>query len=143
MMTTMLTAIYQGSLLCMGMWSCVKILPDNGFIAHGLPMQNTSATEFPCCHYRYLLDCSAPDYPQFQPEDDTRYCNLAAVAVLKAPDWCTPEMLQYEAVLPRPAACAFYDYVTVPGKLPGILRKGCLMQTITGIGVWNSHQVYT
>lgn len=64
-----------------------------------------------------MFACSAPDYPQFQPEEDQRYLNRAAVAVLKAPDWCTPQMLQYEAVLPRPPAVAFYDYLYLPGEL--------------------------
>ena len=44
-----------------------------------------------------------------------RYGNLAAVAVLRGPDWCRPEMIQYAAVLPRPAATACYDYVDLPG----------------------------
>jgi len=54
---------------------------------------------------------SAPDYPQFQPVDDPsdRFNNLAAVAVLQAPDWATPVMKQYSAVLPRPEAAPFYD----------------------------------
>lgn len=63
---------------------------------------------------------SAPDYPQFQPEEETRYCNLAAVAVLSSPDWATPEMVQYAAVLPRPPAVAFYDYLYIPGELNSV-----------------------
>ena len=52
---------------------------------------------------------SAPDYPQFMADGATRYRNKAAVAVLTAPDYATPEMRQYEAVLPRPAAEPYYD----------------------------------
>ena len=45
--------------------------------------------------------CSAPDYPQFMPEDTERYQNLAAVALLTGPDWSTPKMQQYAAAHPR------------------------------------------
>lgn len=44
---------------------------------------------------------SAPDYPQFQ-EGPERLVNKAAVALLSAPDWATPRMVQYDAVQPRP-----------------------------------------
>ena len=46
---------------------------------------------------------SAPDYPQFQADDDDRYNNLAAVALLSSPCYDEPHFLQYSAVLPRPA----------------------------------------
>lgn len=61
--------------------------------------------------------------PQFQPVDDPsdRFNNLAAVAVLQAPDWATPVMKQYSAVLPRPEvrpngapALSVYTRYTVP-----------------------------
>ncbi len=45
--------------------------------------------------------CSAPDYPQFMPDDTERYNNLAAVAVLTGPGWATPDMQQYAAAHPR------------------------------------------
>jgi serine/threonine-protein phosphatase 5 len=52
---------------------------------------------------------SAPDYPQFMPEDTERYNNLAAVAVLTGPDWATPNMQQYAAAHPRPEAQPYYE----------------------------------
>eukprot|EP00887_Chlorella_sp_A99_P001912 scaffold18.g1912.t1 len=52
---------------------------------------------------------SAPDYPQFIPEEAERYRNKAAVAVLRAPDYATPDMRTFEAVHPRPTASPFYD----------------------------------
>ncbi|PSC75899.1 Serine threonine-phosphatase 7 [Micractinium conductrix] len=52
---------------------------------------------------------SAPDYPQFMPEEAERYQNLAAVAVLTAPDWATPDMRQFAAAHPRPEAQPYYD----------------------------------
>lgn len=45
---------------------------------------------------------SAPDYPQFVADDAERSHNKAAVAVLSAPDYATPRMVQFEADLPRP-----------------------------------------
>lgn len=52
---------------------------------------------------------SAPDYPQFQgvPESE-RYANLASVAILRHPDWATPEFHQYKAAL-RPEVPLFYS----------------------------------
>ncbi|EFN58373.1 hypothetical protein CHLNCDRAFT_20762 [Chlorella variabilis] len=52
---------------------------------------------------------NAPDYPQFMPEEAERYNNLAAVAVLMAPDWATPTMRQFAAAHPRPEAQPYYD----------------------------------
>lgn len=46
---------------------------------------------------------SAPDYPQFQADEDERYNNVAAVAVLSSPSYDEPCFVQYTAVLPRPA----------------------------------------
>lgn len=43
------------------------------------------------------------------PEDAPRYNNLAAVAVLAAPDWATPDMRQWAAAHPRPAAEPYYS----------------------------------
>lgn len=60
--------------------------------------------------------CSAPDYPQFQPPDEARINNKAAVAVLRAPTWCEPEMIQFQAVSPRPEATACYDFSELPGE---------------------------
>ena len=45
---------------------------------------------------------SAPDYPQFVPGGLPRYGNRAAVARLSAPDYATPQMIQFDAALPRP-----------------------------------------
>ncbi|MEW5312630.1 MAG: hypothetical protein WDW38_004250 [Sanguina aurantia] len=53
---------------------------------------------------------SAPDYPQFIQDGDSRHNNLGAVAVLSAPDYCMPEMCTFSAVLPRPEATAYYDF---------------------------------
>lgn len=60
-------------------------------------------------HLPLRLSCSAPDYPQFMPEDAERYNNLAAVAVLTAPDWATPDMRQFAAAHPRPEAQPYYS----------------------------------
>lgn len=49
-----------------------------------------------------LAPCSAPDYPQFMPDEAERYNNLAAVAVLTGPDWATPNFRQFAAAHPRP-----------------------------------------
>ena len=46
---------------------------------------------------------SAPDYPQFQADEDERYNNVASVAVLSTPNYDEPRFVQYSAVLPRPA----------------------------------------
>lgn len=69
------------------------------------------------------MPCSAPDYPQFQADDSSRYANLAAVARLAGPDWSSPQMIRYAAVLPRPHAVACYDYVDVPGTASTSLLK--------------------
>lgn len=45
---------------------------------------------------------SAPDYPQFIADGDDRYHNKAAVLHLTAPDYATPQVDSFEAVLPRP-----------------------------------------
>ena len=43
------------------------------------------------------------------PEEAERYQNLAAVAVLRAPDWATPVMRQFAAAHPRPEAQPYYS----------------------------------
>jgi serine/threonine-protein phosphatase 5 len=58
---------------------------------------------------RLMTVFSAPDYPQFLPDDAERYRNKAAVAILSAPDFATPVMKQFEAALPRPEATPYYD----------------------------------
>lgn len=45
---------------------------------------------------------SAPEYPQFVGDEEERTHNRAAVAVLSAPDYAKPRMVQFEADLPRP-----------------------------------------
>lgn len=45
---------------------------------------------------------SAPDYPQFMAEGEDRYRNKGAVLHLSAPDYATPQVESFEAVLPRP-----------------------------------------
>lgn len=45
---------------------------------------------------------SAPDYPQFIADGEDRYHNKAAVLHLTGPDYCTPQVESFEAVLPRP-----------------------------------------
>ena len=53
---------------------------------------------------------SAPDYPQHFPEDANRYHNKASVFVLRDDKgFSTPEVKQYEAVLPRPVTSPYYD----------------------------------
>ena len=44
---------------------------------------------------------SAPDYPQFQVDED-RYRNKAAIAILGPPNYDAPTFKQFEAALPRP-----------------------------------------
>lgn len=46
---------------------------------------------------------SAPDYPQFQPNNEDRFNNLGAVAVLRGSqgNYASPEMVEYPAA-PRP-----------------------------------------
>ena len=51
---------------------------------------------------------SAPDYPQFSAEGETRYNNTAAVAVLTGPHYDAPELLTFQAA-PRPPAVPYYD----------------------------------
>ena len=58
---------------------------------------------------RLMTVFSAPDYPQFIHEQADRYRNKAAVAVLSAPDFGVPRMVQFEADMPRPAAAPYYD----------------------------------
>jgi len=45
---------------------------------------------------------SAPDYPMFSAPGEERYNNKAAVLHLSVPDYATPEVHTFEAVLPRP-----------------------------------------
>lgn len=45
---------------------------------------------------------SAPDYPMFQAPCDERFHNKAAVLHLTAPDYATPDVQTFDAVLPRP-----------------------------------------
>jgi hypothetical protein len=45
---------------------------------------------------------SAPDYPQFMAEGEERYRNKGAVLHLRPPDYATPLVESFEAVLPRP-----------------------------------------
>jgi serine/threonine-protein phosphatase 5 len=51
---------------------------------------------------------SAPDYPQFSAEGETRYNNTAAIAVLTGPHYDAPEILNFQAA-PRPPAVPYYD----------------------------------
>jgi len=57
---------------------------------------------------------SAPDYPQFICADAERYRNKASVVVLSAPDYSTPAIKQFEAVLPRPCVQPYYDIDDTP-----------------------------
>ena len=72
---------------------------------------------------------SAPDYPQFVPADAPRYNNLAAVAVLAAPDYDAPTMTQFAAVQPRPAAEPYRPHHGVCCQLAYSLGYAC-----TGFG---------
>lgn len=53
---------------------------------------------------------SAPDYPQFQ-AGNHRYNNKGAYILLEAPDFSSPKIFTFAAVLPRPKAMAYYDFV--------------------------------
>ncbi|XP_026455767.1 serine/threonine-protein phosphatase 7-like isoform X1 [Papaver somniferum] len=53
---------------------------------------------------------SAPDYPQFQATEE-RFNNKGAYIVLEGPNFDTPVFHSFEAVVPRPKANAFYNYV--------------------------------
>ncbi|KAL2652712.1 hypothetical protein R1flu_020840 [Riccia fluitans] len=53
---------------------------------------------------------SAPDYPQFQ-QGTKRYRNKGAFIVLEAPDFSEPIFHVFEAILPRPQAQPYYDFV--------------------------------
>ncbi|CAG9464490.1 unnamed protein product [Pedinophyceae sp. YPF-701] len=55
---------------------------------------------------RLVTVFSAPDYPQFQ-VDEERTHNRAAVALLKGPHWHEPSFMQFSAV-PRPQAEPYY-----------------------------------
>ncbi|XP_061983042.1 serine/threonine-protein phosphatase 7-like [Populus nigra] len=55
---------------------------------------------------------SAPDYPQFQATED-RFNNKGAYIVLKPPHFDVPEFHTFEAITPRPAVNAYYDYEDV------------------------------
>jgi hypothetical protein len=57
---------------------------------------------------------SAPDYPQFQPDDEPRHNNRASVLRLRPNDPTTYDIITFSAV-PRPAACPFYD-TSAPGS---------------------------
>lgn len=52
---------------------------------------------------------SAPDYPQFIAEGEDRYHNKAAVLHLTGPDYSTPQVESFEAVLPRPQVESYYE----------------------------------
>eukprot|EP00775_Hariotina_reticulata_P007123 gene7123-7337_t len=52
---------------------------------------------------------SAPDYPQFMAEGEQRYRNKGAVLHLRPPDYATPSVESFEAVLPRPPAVSYYE----------------------------------
>jgi len=51
---------------------------------------------------------SAPDYPQFTAPEEERTGNRAAFAVLRAPEFCEPEVTSFDAA-PRPQARPYYD----------------------------------
>ncbi|KAF9673037.1 hypothetical protein SADUNF_Sadunf11G0107300 [Salix dunnii] len=55
---------------------------------------------------------SAPDYPQFQATEE-RLKNKGAYIVLKPPCFDVPEFHTFEAITPRPAVKAYYDYEDV------------------------------
>ena len=72
---------------------------------------------------------SAPDYPQFMAEGEDRYHNKAAVLHLTAPDYATPQVESFEAVLPRPQVATarltaqplsmtYHVHILVGGPLP-------------------------
>ncbi|KAK9867191.1 hypothetical protein WJX84_006772 [Apatococcus fuscideae] len=105
--------------------------PDARYKRDDMPSVDQGyALDHQCSSGKLMTVFSAPDYPQFQADDDDRYNNLAAVALLSSPCYDEPHFLQYSAVLPRPAATAFYEYQDVPGSdeempdLDGAMRQG-------------------
>lgn len=64
---------------------------------------------------RLLTVFSAPEYPQFVGDESERCHNRAAVAVLSAPDYVEPRMVQFDADLPRPEAQPYYA-LDLPGS---------------------------
>jgi hypothetical protein len=80
---------------------------------------------------------SAPDYPQFIADGEDRYHNKAAVLHLTAPDYATPRVESFEAVLPRPqviGACLLLkcwppmSAIAVPYRLA---HRPCFVHTKT------------
>jgi hypothetical protein len=49
---------------------------------------------------------SSPCYPMHTPKDDQPFTNKGAVVHLTGPDYATPAVQQFEAVLPRPPVSA-------------------------------------
>ncbi|KAK9839890.1 hypothetical protein WJX84_007689 [Apatococcus fuscideae] len=91
--------------------------PDARYKRDDMPsVDNGYALDHECNSGKLYTVFSAPDYPQFQADEDERYNNVASVAVLSSPSYDEPRFVQYSAVLPRPAAVAFYEYQDVPGS---------------------------
>lgn len=66
-------------------------------------------------HGKLVTVFSAPDYPQFQHEEEERMNNLAAFAELRAPDVAEPKFVTFAAVKPRPQCPCYYD-LGLPGS---------------------------
>lgn len=67
---------------------------------------------------------SAPDYPQFQPNDNDRFNNMGAVAVLRSSqgNYTQPELVEYSAV-PRPpvSVCQLQIAPTLTAQISAFL----------------------
>lgn len=84
--------------------------PDAREMRPEMPTMNEGYTKDHITEHGTLMTIfSAPDYPQFVSPDTQRYENKAAVIVLSGPEYSTPEIKQYEAILPRPKATPYYD----------------------------------
>ncbi|KAL3612807.1 hypothetical protein D5086_003827, partial [Populus alba] len=84
---------------------------------------------------------SAPDYPQFQATED-RYKNKGAYIVLKPPCFDDPEFHSFEAITPRPAVNAYYDYKDVIDSDEELDLAAMVQLGISGADDGESHILY-
>jgi hypothetical protein len=77
---------------------------------------------------------SSPCYPMHTPKDDQPFTNKGAVVHLTGPDYATPAVQQFEAVLPRPPVSAGGRSLSLPWQ--AVFRSMCAWQWAvwTGLG---------
>lgn len=82
---------------------CFGVTPSTAELCH-IPaaLLLHLACRLMCTGGKLVTLFSAPDYPQFIAEGEDRYHNKAAVLHLTGPDYATPRVESFEAVLPRP-----------------------------------------